>query len=126
MSCSVTLNGRPSTALGSNNPEDPTVTCFFYDLTWEDGNVAAVANIPVGQTIGVSPVTYPPGTRLRIETVLQSTKTDPEYVKQVQEVTVSSNTIVSSDIPYTLKGAQDNGNVDPEGVDPNDPNAGSG
>ena len=85
------------------------MTCFFYDLTWEDGNVAAVANIPVGQTTGVSPVTYPPGTRLRIETVLQSTKTDPQYIKQVQEVTVAANTIVSSDISYTLGGAAPGG-----------------
>ena len=96
MSCSVTVQGLPS-ATRADDP-NPTVTCYFFDLTNDEGKTAAIVDVPIGTTLGVSPVTYPVGSLIRVEAVWTSEK-EPYNTKVEQQQIVAHNMIVPLNIP---------------------------
>ena len=91
MTCSITVQGIPL-ASASDDP-NPTATCYFYDLTNDDGKTAAIVDVPIGTTMGVSPVTYPVGTQIRVEAVYTSDKT-PFNAKVEHQQFVTTDLVV--------------------------------
>ena len=114
MSCSVTVQGLPS-ATRADDP-NPTVTCYFYDLTNDEGKTAAIVDVPIGTTLGVSPVTYPVGSLIRVEAVWTSQK-EPYNTKVEQQQFVAHNMIV----PLNIPGDNFPANVLDGNVNPGDP-----
>ena len=91
MTCSITVQGIPL-ASASDDP-NPTATCYFYDLTNDDGKTAAIVDVPIGTTMGVSPVKYPAGTLIRVEAVYTSDKT-PFNAKVEHQQFVTTDLVV--------------------------------
>ena len=95
MTCSITVQGFPL-ASASDDP-NPSATCYFYDLTNDDGKTAAIVDVPIGTTMGVSPVTYPAGTLIRVEAVYTSDK-EPYNAKVEHQQFVTTDLVVPLNI----------------------------